>query len=124
MQQADHVVVFGPDGRIIEQGCPEELKHVDRLPVDSATVTEEVESEPSSVPQNTLQPAAPRTEELDLKRQTGDKKLYSYYYHSIGALYALTFLVLAAAYIFLGKLPREFHLPIHFKGEYLTQLAY
>lgn len=124
MQQADHVIVFGPDGRIIDQGCPEELKDENsyRLPVDSSTVTEEAESQSTApIPQKTLQPSAPRTGELDLKRQTGDIKLYSYYYHSIGAVYALAFLVLAAAYIFLGKLPREFHFPIYLKGKCLTQ---
>ena len=107
--------MFSPDGRISEQGCFEELRieegvmnhllthhhGLEDLPDTS------VETPHSAIKQATPTSRIPSSEELDLKRQTGDLKLYSYYYHSIGARYALTFLVLATAYIFFGKLPRK-----------------
>ena len=65
-----------------------------------------------AVPITQAKAPGPKASELDMKRKTGDIRVYKYYFRSIGLLYSLTFLLLAAAYIFLGKLPRRYTLEL------------
>ena len=78
---------------------------------------EQNRTEKSLLPAKTQNPS-PKESGLDMKRQTGDPRVYKYYFKSIGILYSLTFLLLATAYIFLGKLPRKFSLELQEYGTY------
>lgn len=122
MRQADHIVVFGHDGRISEQGFPKDLRNKDSAAKGLLTKhpsrenvidADDTGSRSKTLTKQATSSGMPKPEERDLKRQTGDLKLYSYYYRSIGWANSLTFLVLATAYTFLGKLPREFDRHLH-----------
>lgn len=60
----------------------------------------------SQDPQNSSPKPPSSSAALDLKRQVGDTKVYAYYYKSVGMIYSLIWLFLAALYISSGKLPQ------------------
>jgi hypothetical protein len=117
LRSADNIVVLGADGSISQQGSFEiqqsQDDYVRSLLLRDATETNDGE-EIEAVPEHAVLQASaksPSTGELDLKRKTGDTKVYIYYFQSIGWIYSLIFLALAITYIFLGKLPGGLHAP-------------
>lgn len=95
--QADHVMVLGTDGRVVEQGNPDKLKHIKGIEQATAPSSAQLPAEhpgreiglgfrPATAPSGTSD------SQHDLARRTGDIAVYWYYMRSIGWLYGTVLL--------------------------------
>jgi ATP-binding cassette subfamily C (CFTR/MRP) protein 1 len=97
LNQADHIVILGADGRVVEQGRPQKLVHVrDHAQAEVTSFGEgPAKQENTGVALDLGPKAAPSTTndtQHDLARRTGDVAVYWYYVRSIGCLYGAVLL--------------------------------
>lgn len=115
---ADDIIVLDKTGSVVDQAPYGELRLKEILP--KVQVFESVKenhqlplSEGSEAKPITDKPegkgSAQHASAHELRRKTGDLHLYTFYVRSVGPLLVIAWLVLAAGYIFSGKLPRECH---------------
>lgn len=98
LNQADQIVVLGADGRVAEQGSPEDLVHIRRYAhaefmSQGETSVERIGRQVTSrsEPRDAL--SATHDTQHDLARRSGDVAVYWYYMRSIGWLYGSVLLV-------------------------------
>lgn len=105
LSQADHIVLLGTGGRVMEQGRPETLLRVKghaQAIAASSGGTPGGQTE-RGVALNTAPnhaPSAAKDTQHDLARRTGDIAVYWYYLRSIGWLYGSVILVTALTFAF------------------------
>jgi len=108
LPSADHIIALGSEGTLVEEGNFDDLvankKYVHSLGVKSSKDSTSGDSSGRQTPTEMDDEAAQqlfraKTKELaakkgplDLTRQLGDATVYKYYYSSIGAFWAFTFL--------------------------------
>ena len=116
MREADKIVVLGDEGTILQQGSFSSLNLLDGY-VQSLLVEEKDEkSTPDSgltaSNENAKKPSAVAAMEPDaqkqLLRQTGDFKVYKYYWKSIGWRHGLLIVALSFCAEFCLYFPRKF----------------
>ncbi|KAJ3531278.1 hypothetical protein NM208_g8949 [Fusarium decemcellulare] len=107
---ADHVIVLQNGGSILEQGPPDQVaKHLpsqdgDR-PTSSTTTGDSLQSDsPLSSPQADHVAQAP-SHELSMVRQTGDFRLYAYYFRALGWANAIGMALAILTYSVFQKFP-------------------
>jgi hypothetical protein len=107
---ADHIIVLGKDGAVIQEGSFASLNEIDgyvkALALKAKSTTESDDPEVASRPSILADPSAVE-EDADLTRQSGDITLYKFYFKSVAAFMVLFWLFLAIIYIGLGKAPRK-----------------
>ncbi|ETS74059.1 hypothetical protein PFICI_13925 [Pestalotiopsis fici W106-1] len=109
---SDAIIVLAKDGQIAQQGTFGDLKNTDGYVRDLALeqiarakamededTTDGAESKPK------VEAANENSEALDLKRQTGDISLYTFYFKSVSWFLAVFWLALAILYTGLSKIP-------------------
>jgi ATP-binding cassette subfamily C (CFTR/MRP) protein 1 len=101
LEDADHIIVLGMEGKILEQGSytklltsgtyVQKLARSQRRDKLSETRTSPLDTSPHATPEQTEAPIV-----VDKSRQTGDWKIYKYYAGSMGWLSLFTFSSLVA----------------------------
>jgi ATP-binding cassette subfamily C (CFTR/MRP) protein 1 len=105
LSQADHIILLGTGGRVLEQGGPEKLLHVkghaQAIAASSGeTSGKQTERGAALEVKPKLASSAVEDKQHDLARRTGDIAVYWYYMRSIGWLYGSVVLVSALIYAF------------------------
>ena len=122
LQDADHIIVLGSDGRISEQGSFEKLKlnggYTTTFGFSSAESSNisshsNQESKEIKIPNAQTQPEAELETpdlEADGARRTGDTSVYLYYVQAIGWIPTVIFFVCISCYVFGISFPSKFKL--------------
>jgi ATP-binding cassette subfamily C (CFTR/MRP) protein 1 len=108
---ADFVIPLGPDGHIEEQGTISEPEN----PVAYARVIPEhnpdddfIAATPPVKDEETAQiPSSREGSGLEMSRQSGDMKVYSYYFRSVGWLASIAFCISQISFAFFFVFPSE-----------------
>lgn len=126
LPSADRVIVMDKNGTILQRGTYQEL-HLDDGYVKGLALGQEdgpnskgeedetTHQEPTATSKSRGPPQSENAEQA-LIRQTGDRSLYKFYLQSVGAWLFAGWLILAAIYIFSGKLPRKCTVPVITSG--------
>jgi len=108
---ADFFIHLGPDGRIAEQGTISEPEN----PVGYARAISEHNPDDDFIAatplvedeENAQIPSSREGSGLEMSRQSGDMKLYSYYFRSVGWLASIAFCVSQISFAFFFVFPSE-----------------
>lgn len=100
LSEADHIVVLGKNGQILEQGSYSSLSisedYVQSLAKSQDGTEHERNTEPNIQARDQPSIPIPQVGAADSSRQTGDWKIYVYYSKSLGLLGLTAFSVLVA----------------------------
>ena len=119
LHHADRVVVLSSDGRIVEQGDPQQLMHVDEYFPSTKDKYNNVSSMAAKEPvdindefqHGELEDIA--RAENDLSRQVGDWQIYLYYFQACGWTNTFVFLISMAWFASFMRLPGKYVFPLH-----------
>lgn len=105
--EADHVIAMGTGGRITTQGRPESMLYLLRSSsIPSNEATGEAKTAGTD-PMTDVEPEITADQELqtELSRQTGDIRLYLYYFSSLGWVNSLGIIAADAIFAFCNVFP-------------------
>ena len=112
---ADHIVVLGDNGHVLEQGSFEELNtgggYVSSLNLRTANWSSEPRSalpedfKPLITDSTGISTATPTVSEADMNRQSGDLSIYLYYIRSVGWPATTIFVAAITVYVFCYTFP-------------------
>ncbi|KZL77916.1 ABC multidrug transporter [Colletotrichum tofieldiae] len=107
---ADRVILLSKDGSLEQAGPSINLlaafKDIDSERHPDNGIHQDEDANVAATVGEASNPKAPKSKEKDAsQRQSGDFSLYKFYLQSIGPALAITFILFAATYIFLGFLP-------------------
>ncbi|GKT85858.1 ABC transporter [Colletotrichum tofieldiae] len=110
MSIADRVILLSKDGSLEQAGPSINLlaafKDIDSERHPDNGIHQDEDANVAATVGEASNPKAPKSKEKDAsQRQSGDFSLYKFYLQSIGPALAITFILFAATYIFLGFLP-------------------
>ncbi|KND86291.1 ATP-binding cassette sub-family C member 9 [Tolypocladium ophioglossoides CBS 100239] len=113
LPSADSIIMLGQSGTIVERAANEELRMSEEYLKtlrfeegnDQLIRLKGLDDEPAAdKPQG--KGSAQNASASELTRKTGDLSLYKFYLNSVGPLLSIGWLVLAAGYIFSGRVPQ------------------
>ncbi|OBT93873.2 hypothetical protein VE01_08497 [Pseudogymnoascus verrucosus] len=112
LPSSDYIIVLDKTGRIRQSGSLSHLQASDgyikelALQAHPSPTTENEHQEQPEISTTDSEISSTSTEDDAWKRQLGDLSLYKFYLKSVGTLFAVGFVFLAIAYIFISRMPQ------------------
>lgn len=118
LPEADHLIVLGEDGNVIEQGTFKTLTKAGNYIHNLELTRNNVRPSETDIDNSHIEmereiitgPVQTSRLPVDESRQTGDWRIYTYYMKSLGWLSLFTFFLLITANATFGAFQCEYHL--------------